>query len=422
MLIFLNYYSVFIYGLLIMFFLLDIKKNIKNIIPIVIYLMVYGGLIFAILNLYGLDFIVKAYPFVIHIPLVLFFCIYFKKNFTSVLFVLCIAYVMTTPRKWFGELLNVIVEGNSNSSMLFQIFFSIPLLFFAYKYLRPAIVKIIQYSGIKLLLLTLIPFLYYLIAYATTVYSNVLYKSNVLVVGFLATVITYVFYAFIVTYFNEITKKFDIINEQNVLKLQTTALELQIEQTRELQNRAAIYNHDIRHHLNLIEGYIGKGNITEAREYIAKINNNLNNITVKRYCENEILNSILSYYIHKAEEHKISITNIIKVPGEIKLESTDLCVIIANGLENAINAVEKIPDYYKRQIEISIFLKNNKLCIEIVNNYLGVIQFENEIPLSDRENHGIGTKSIVAACNKYNGIYSFEADGNVFSLKIILNL
>lgn len=398
-----------------MFFLLDIKSYKKNNVPIAIYSLVYGIIIFYIINIFGVDFIIKSYPFLIHLPLVLFFCIYYKKTFPSVLFVLCIAYVMTTPRKWFGELLNTVIGGNNNSSLMFQILFSIPLLFFVYRFLRPAIVKIIQYSGIKLLLLTAIPFLYYVIAYTTTVYSDILYKSNVLVVGFLATGIAYVFYALIVTYFNEITKKFEMINEQNVLKMQ-------INQSREIQNRLAMYNHDFRHHLNLIEGYMVKGNITEASEYIAKINNNLHAFSEKRYCNNETIDSILSFYIQKAQQQNIGVKHNINVIGEVNIETADLCVIIANSLENAINATEKIQEPAKRLIQISIATKNKKLCIEIINNYSGKIKFENEIPVTDLDNHGIGTKSIVAACRKYNGIYSFEAEDSIFTLRIILNI
>lgn len=415
-----NYFAVFCYGLLIMVFLLDIKMNKKNIIAISICAFISCMVMFVLFCIFGAEFLVKIYPFMIHLPLVLFFYVFFRKRFAPVLFVLCIAYVLTTPRKWLGDFIALFFNNDQNVSYIFQIIVSIPLLIVIYKYLRPAIIKILAYSGMKILLLTVIPFLYYIVAYITTVYSSLLYRSNVVVVGFLASCITYVFYAFLVTYFNEITKTLTIKNEQDIFKMQASATTLQLEQIRDLRNEAAIYRHDLRHHLGFINGCIENKQIDAARTYITTINNNIESTVLKRYCENETVNLILSFYISKAEKNGITVCENILMPSVISIESSDVCVILANGIENAIHAVENIADVSMRQIKISCHMKNNKLFIEIVNPFTGDISFANDIPQSSHENHGFGVKSIVAACEKYKGLFSFQAENNTFILRAVL--
>jgi len=79
-------------------------------------------------------------------------------------------------------------------------------------------------------------------------------------------------------------------------------------------------------------------------------------------------------------------------------------------------------------MKICCHLKNNKLFIEITNPFIGEIANhfngeianKNDLPHNEDENHGIGSKSIIAACEKYKGIYSFEAVSNVFTLRVII--
>ena len=420
MITFINYYSVFLYGFIIMIFLLNIKCSKKNVAIIFLYSVLFGIILFNIYTIHGMEFIIKSYPFIIHIPLILFFYFHFKKSFPAVLFVLCVAYVLTTPRKWLGEFVSFIFKGSSFDTLILKIIVSIILLLFVYKFLRPVVIKIIQKSGLKLIILIGIPLTYYIVAYATTVYSNILYQSNVLVVGLLATILTYILFAFLVVYFNELEKKFALQNDQNILKLQASTSETQIQQIRESQKEMSIYRHDIRHHLNLLDGYVSEGKNDEARYYIANLNNNLEKFFIKRYCENETVNSILSFYIYKAEYLNINVEMDINVPNSILVEPADICVILANGLENAIHATEEISDQEKRRIKISVYIKNSKFYIEIINPYVGEVIFENELPFTSDVNHGIGTKSIVLACNKYKGLYSFEAEDNIFTLRVIL--
>ena len=89
-------------------------------------------------------------------------------------------------------------------------------------------------------------------------------------------------------------------------------------------------------------------------------------------------------------------------------------------LENAIAACEQI-EPEKRYIDVTS-LVNPTFMMQIENSFDGVIAFDEDgIPLSQRNGHGFGTRSIVTFCNKSNAIYEFGAEGENFYLRLIFH-
>ena len=157
----------------------------------------------------------------------------------------------------------------------------------------------------------------------------------------------------------------------------------------------------------------------QALEYINEINNNLDNTRITRYCSNEAINLILSSYINKAHDADISTQISVTATDFSSYRITDLCSLLANALENAINSCIKQCDNAvskdnKRLITIKLFEKNNKICINIANTYFKEPRFHNQIPVTEEPDHGIGVRSIISVIEKYNGIYAFFTKDGTF--------
>ena len=420
MLIALNYLTVLIYGVLIMAFFLDININRKNILFMSVYIVFSGLLQLVLYFAFGWEFVEKSYPFVIHLPLLIFFCVFYKKSFVSVLFVLFTAYVFTSPRKWVGDVAASFVNNDPTVSIIFQILFSVIFLVVIYKFLRPYMNRILEYSGAQISLLTVMPALFYLLTYVTTVFTEALFRSNILVVGLFGVGLNFCFYSFLIAYFNEMKKSFESHTEQAILQMQIDATAMQIEDYKSSQIQATIYRHDLRHHLHYLSTCIAENHLEEAQAYIAKINSDVEAAQVVQYCENTTVNLLLSAYAAQAKNNDIVIEIRSYVPAEISVHPTDICVILGNGIENAIHACRKIEDVSCRSITVICRHENKKLMIEICNTFFGEIRFESGIPVSSEENHGLGVKSIVAAVQKYHGLYSFTAENSIFTMRVIL--
>jgi len=395
MLFAINYISVFIYGVLIMGFFLNIKMNKRSVIYISAY-VVGGGFIQLLLNyVYGAELVEKIYPLVIHVPLLLFFCIAFKKKFNFVLFSLFTSYLFTVPRRWVGEAVASFFNNNPYISLISKIITSVVLLIIIYKYLRPIMNRILEYPSTRITLLVVVPAFSYIITYTTTVYTDALYHSSMLVVGLFIISFNFLFYTFLIAYFLELDKSFASQTEQTILRMQMETTILQIEDYKIAQTEGAIYRHDLRHHLHYLSNCISENHTAEALDYIKKINKNVEATHVKNYCENTSVNMILSAYVAKAKKENIDILVIAIVPKVSELEFIDICVILSNGLENAINACIKISEEREKKISVSCRFENSKLMIEICNTFEGEIQFIDEIPIALKKNHGLGVKSIV---------------------------
>ncbi len=420
MLVALNFLAVLIYGVLIMAFLLGIKWSLKNVLLLSAFVVLSCLLQLMLLTAFGGEFIEKSYPLVIHLPLVLLFCLFLKKRFVSVLFVLFTAYVLTTPRRWIGEVVAAFFHKDPTVSVLIQIIASVALLILVYRYLRPFVSRILEYKGAQVLLLTVMPALYYAIVYATTVYTDLFYRANVLIVGLVGVGLNFCFYCFLAAYFNEMTKSFSARTEHTILQMQIDATAKQIEDYKNAQAQTAIHRHDLRHHLQYVSSCIAQRHLEEAQTYISGICSDMEAAQLIQYCENTAVNLLLSAYIAKAENSDIDITVCAVVPAAVSIQSTDICVILGNGIENAIRACRKIESPDDRTICVSCRHEDNKLMIEIRNTYIGEITFDGDLPSSAEEHHGLGVMSIKAAVQRHQGLYSFSTEDGIFSLRVIL--
>ena len=114
-----------------------------------------------------------------------------------------------------------------------------------------------------------------------------------------------------------------------------------------------------------------------------------------------------------------------EVPEDLPFTAIDICTILANGLENAINAASETGAVTGRESEtpsvrIKCQVHKNNLLILIENTFTGQAEIINGLPYTNKEGHGFGVKSIKMLVNRHKGYYSFSAKEGLFTLKIVL--
>ena len=107
------------------------------------------------------------------------------------------------------------------------------------------------------------------------------------------------------------------------------------------------------------------------------------------------------------------------LPNDVAISDTELCSLLSNGLENALHAVADLPAD-RKQISLYCGVRQNKLLIEICNPCAGPIAMRDGLPVSDREGHGYGCRSIQAIAQRNGGLCVFSAQQGQFLLQIIL--
>lgn len=227
-------------------------------------------------------------------------------------------------------------------------------------------------------------------------------------------VLTFLLYAILYFNFENIAQLFRLKRDKELLAVQTEMYAKQYESMTENILAIKIFRHDMRHHLNAINTLLKNENIVEAKKYVTKVDDGLNNVVVEQYCENYAVNVILSFYIQKARDQQIEVECKAEIPDHIPIDAVELGLVFANLLENAINACMRIEPTSERKIAITCKPHCGQIFIRISNPFAGEVKFDGEYPVSEETGHGIGTRSIAAIAQKYEGVSSFTAQDGFF--------
>lgn len=128
------------------------------------------------------------------------------------------------------------------------------------------------------------------------------------------------------------------------------------------------------------------------------------------------MNLILSSYSNKARRLGITLTILSNIPSSITNE-LDICVILANSLENALKAC-KPNKSDKIVLECNQYAE--KTVIMVANPYSDNIEFRNGLPICTKYGHGLGTQSILSIAESHGGTARFSTENGIFTMKAIL--
>ena len=297
---------------------------------------------------------------------------------------------------------------------------TLPLLFLVIKYMAPHIVKLKHENKTVLALFILLPLCYYILEYAFTVYTDLLYTGGPVIIDFIDSFIVFLYFILSIITIEFSSQRSQTERENLILNTAAAQAQKEIAQLSLADKKSSIYRHDLRHHLHFLQECIRGNHLEQAMQYMEEICDGLDKIPVKKYCTNETLNLILSSYLEKASEQNIQTTVSVTATDFSRFQIPDLCSLLANTLENAIHACCALEDETTRYIHLKVYEKNNKLCINMANSCAGHPEFENGIPVSRRPGHGIGIQSIISVIEKYHGVYGFFVNKGEFRFQASL--
>ncbi len=411
-----------IFAISMMYLLLDceINTNKKRFLLglYVVVLLICDGFV---LYKLGYTAFMKLYPLLVQIPVFLGFVFISKFKPVKVLFIHFTMVAAATSTTLVGFIISYFF-GSNKEVVIIVCYILYPLVWLIiFKYVRPSFLYMLRNTDKGWLGFCMIPFSYSLLLYTVSSYNlEKVVIANLIRNTVLIFILTLSAYFLILQYFRQTREQLTMQNEHNLLHTQIAAAQVHFEALAESQEKTMLYRHDMRHHLNLINSYLGDNNKEAAQEYIKEVEKTIEDVAVEKYCSNYAVNLILSSYIANAENEQIAVQTQINLPEKNVVSDMDLCVIFANALENAIHACQKMKNAADRTINIVSSTKNNKLLIQVSNRYDGTIQFVDDMPAGTEENHGLGTKSIAAVAKKYGGIYSFTTEDRIFKASVIL--
>ena len=391
------------------------KRNVLILSSLSTLLLGIEGIVLFSSNLQMVEFL---YPLITHLPLALFLILYFKKRPFMVLLGITIAYLCCQVVNWFILLIDLLRIDKTALELLYIVL----LLVFGYfliHHIAGYIFALLEKSTRDLLVFSIVPIVYYLYDYLSVVYTEHLYNADKVTLEFLPFFICISYLIVSIDYFKEYEQR--ILAERN-----TQLMNIQITQYENLCERIAETRrarHDLRQHLRLIQAYIDNGDGIALQDYIRTYGQKLSFDLERRYCENEVANTVVSFYAKKAEEHNIHFDSRLSLPSKLPIAAPDLCALLGNLLENALESCSNHPPDICT-ICISGQLRGSRTLVITMDNTpaLEPKKMSGFLLSTKHGGSGIGTASIKNIAMRYCGEASFEYKNGTFFSSVILTL
>lgn len=176
--------------------------------------------------------------------------------------------------------------------------------------------------------------------------------------------------------------------------------------------------HDVRHFIGVIRRLSEEGRYDELKQFLSEYTEKTDTEPLPIFCENVVANSILGYYYLKAKESHIPFHCACSIETRLPISDSDLCIILGNALENAIEACGKLGNASIRLISVEARTMNNQLLIKIENSYNGCLNMQDGSYLSTKSGkfHGIGMQNMKKVVETYGGFIKTEHNGKIFTL------
>ncbi|OMF17864.1 ATP-binding protein [Paenibacillus amylolyticus] len=247
-----------------------------------------------------------------------------------------------------------------------------------------------------------------------SIYSekNIFYVFSVLGSLFLNVFIVYVF--------DNMVEKVQLVHENAQLQRQMDYQDANYEKTVHSYKSIKSIIHDINQQFLYIDECIQRNELAAAGDHIKSTLNTIEGAYQRVNSGNLVIDALVTNTLAMGQANGIKIDTKIQLHSQhVQIDRYDLCVVLGNMLDNAIEASKKVRQAEDRYILIAIHSTSSALVIQIMN-HVGqpIVDLKSEKP--NPEYHGIGLTNISRMCEKYGGHMSIEHQHRKFNNMVVL--
>ena len=275
-------------------------------------------------------------------------------------------------------------------------------------------------------LIIIVAFIIQVLSISVYMLDSIKYRNDISVVMLLLMGITFFLLDYFVFYKNfrelslnklrercelmECQKKMQEKYDRDIVKYERESKEIK----EELLNKIS----EMRKQIDIKEEEGIDGSVTEFMQILDKTRNIY-------FCENMLVNLILTEKKKTAEEQGITFDAAVTLPGQIEVESVDISSVLGNLLDNAIEACVRVEDPDRRKISVKSILKDECWVIKVDNTFnqddLSVEEHTYRTTKQNKSNHGFGINIIRDIARKYNGELQIHIENGHFIVVVYMD-
>lgn len=226
-------------------------------------------------------------------------------------------------------------------------------------------------------------------------------------------------------------KVYSSLSKEKEIQRYNTVYEQQLELcTQHMEEKSLLLKefrnerHDYKQHFSVLNNLLLSGSINEALEYLNDLidKKTVNGMSICN-TDNVVVDALINFKYSIAYSKGIKLVAKVQIPMQLPFSNADLCILLGNILDNAIECVELLPEN-KKNIDFYMQYSGNVLIIAEKNEYIEKIKRNKKGKIlsnkGDDVNHGIGLSSVQKIADKYYGAVVIDTDNQVYKIKVTL--
>lgn len=211
--------------------------------------------------------------------------------------------------------------------------------------------------------------------------------------------------------------------ENKTIVYQNRLLKQQMDEVQNIYMTMRGWRHDYHNHLQSLKSYLALGRTDSMVKYLNDLENELDSIDTQYHTGNFNVDAILNSKLSIATKDEIKIKCDATVPPVLTVNELDLCVILGNLLDNAMESCRKLENREERFIRVYIGVLKKQLYISVTNATSESVKMRTDTYFtSKRGEHGFGLRRVDNCVKKYNGYLNRQNEPGVFATEILLPL
>ena len=181
------------------------------------------------------------------------------------------------------------------------------------------------------------------------------------------------------------------------------------------------WRHDYRNHIQAMKALAASGDLDGIKSYLEQLDTDLQTVDTVIKSGNPMADAIINSKISLAKSKYIPVKSDAHIPVKLKTSELDLCCILGNLFDNAIEASLQLPEE-QRMIRVYMDMKNTQLYISFTNFTAGkkLSKLGRRFRSTKGEGHGLGLVRIDNIVERLDGYLSRNSEDGAFTTEILL--
>ena len=209
--------------------------------------------------------------------------------------------------------------------------------------------------------------------------------------------------------------------DKRIASYQRELIETHYREVENMYRQIRGWRHDYRNHIQTMKVLAVNGDMNAIREYLDMLDTDLNTVDTVVKTGNAMADAILNSKISLAQSRRIAVHCDAHIPVQLKMSELDLCCIIGNLFDNAIEANLQLPEE-QRLIRVYMDMKGTQLYISFTNFTASkkLPKLGKRFATTKGDGHGFGLVRIDSIIERLDGYLSRNSEDGAFTTEILI--